>query len=164
MSVRLRHPTLRNCNYVVELATPMHNPAGKFCPKCNRGRDPRDPIIHKNKSIHLDLDSEGYCFVTPEILALLRGVPTTAGLEVVNETFNAPAQMVGAVAAPQQETVIGDRPAFYIPEKTKWEADRLVTSFWARQLLEPIVERYDRIVTAKRAEKRSIFKLDGKGK
>lgn len=164
MSVRLRHPSFRNCNYVVELSTPMHNPAGKFCPKCNRGRDPLDPIIHKNKSIHLDLDSEGYCFIHPDILPLLRTVPTMAGLEVVNETFNAPAQMVGAVAAPQQETVIPGRQAFYIPEKTKWEADRLVTSFWVRQLLEPIVERYDRRVTAKRAEKRSIFKLDGKGK
>lgn len=163
-SIRLRHPTFRNCNYVVELSTPMHNPAGKFCPKCNRGRRPDDPIIHKQKSIHLDLDSEGYCFVAEGILKLLRTVPTMAGLEVVNETFNAPGQMVGAVAAPQQETVIPGRQPFYIPEKTKWEADRLVTSFWAKQLLLPIVERWDRKQTAKRAEKRTIFKLEGKGK
>ena len=162
MSVRLRHPTFRNCNFVVELATPLHNPAGKFCPKCNRGRSPDDPIIHKNKSIHLDLDSEGQCFVADGILELLRKVPNMAGLEVLNETFNAPGQMVGAVAAPQQETVIPGRQPFYIPEKTKWEADRLVTDFWVKQLLTPLVERFDRAGLAARRAKKKTYKLEGK--
>lgn len=164
-SVRLHHPTLRNANYVVELEQKYEDPAGYDCPKCNRGRlsfGPEDRLIHYNKAIHLDLDENGDCFVHPDILLLLRKVPTMAGLEVVNETENAPPVFIGAVAAPPQETVLLSGQQFYIPGRTKWEADRITTDFWKRQILEPLAEQHDRKVTAARAEKRTIFKLEGR--
>jgi hypothetical protein len=161
-SIRLHHPTLRNTNYAVELPGKL-NQVPIDCNKCNRGRpEGAERIVHVNKVLHLDLDASGDCFIHPDILPLLQTVPTMAGLEVSNATENAPSVRVGAVEAPQQETVLADGRRFYIPARTKWEADRITTDFWKREVLTPLAEVYDRKATAERAEKRTIFKLEGR--
>lgn len=160
-SVRLRHPQLRaplggRLNYVVELAW-QKNASTDACNRCSR---PNDPVVHGYKTLHLDLDEEGYTYVHPGILNLLRRVPTMAGLEIVNELDNAPPLVIGAVEQPKLLTVnsteAGPGHDLYVPGRTQQEAEKRVQAPII-ELLEPLVEAYDRKVTAERAEKRSIF-------
>lgn len=159
-SVRLHHPAYANVNYVVELPQEMPLEARA----CNACSQPDRPVVHRFKSIHLRLDSNGDVFVAPGILELLRQVPGMAGLEVSNTLDNAPNQRVGAVEMPTQEVMLADR-RFYVPGRTQQEAERKVQKPF-KDILEPLLERYDRKVTAEQAEKKSTFifgkrKIDG---
>jgi len=122
--IRLHHPFLTSCVYVVELPTPYPQP--RKCPTCAK--------VHENKSIHLRLDSTGHVIVSREIHEKLRKV-FLGGLEVANTVERPPPQVVGAVELPTQRIVDvrlnghKDATPFYVPGRTKYEArDRLRAS------------------------------------
>jgi hypothetical protein len=150
-SIRLHHPTFASCNYVVELSQPMPPAHTRTCFACSR-KDA--PVTHRNKAIHLRLDQNGDTFVAPGILALLRTVPTMAGLEVAPGR-NAPAQIVGAVEQPKQLVILPNGTR-YVPGWNKYQAEKRM-----QDPFEPVVneylERVDRATTKLLAEKRSIY-------
>jgi len=133
--VRLHHPTLFDCMYVVELGTPFANGADKFCPTCLKA--------HARKSLHLKLDSNGDVFVTPGVLETLRTV-FLAGLEVVNEVEKPPPLSIGAVD--QDKIYVLDHPLnksltaapSYKPGRTKYESQARM-----RKTLERLLRRTD---------------------
>lgn len=116
--VKLHHPTLFSCMYVVELPQPFANGQPKACPTCSKP--------HAAKSLHLRLDSNGDVFVTPGVLETLRGV-FLAGLEIANEVEKPPPFSLGAV----------DAPKLYIVEQ------RLNTSLTAAPKYKPGATKYE---------------------
>jgi hypothetical protein len=150
-SVRLHHPTLRSCNYVVELPQDMPETHARECFSCK--------VVHARKSIHLRLDAHGDVFVADGILALLRTVPTMAGLEVVPGR-NAPGQVIGAVAQDTTEVVLAGQ-RFYVPGFNKYKAgERMQRPF--QPVADAIAEKRDRIAVAKRAERATTFLMGRK--
>lgn len=131
--VRLHHPSLFDCMYVVELGTPFANEQPKFCPTCLKS--------HARKSLHLKLDSNGDVFVTPGVLETLRTV-FLAGLEVVNEVEKPPPLSIGAVD--QDKIYVLDHPLnksltaapSYRKARTKYESEARM-----RKTLERLLRR-----------------------
>ena len=123
--VRLHHPSLFDCLYVVELTTPFANGLPKDCPQCLRS--------HANKSIHLRLDANGDCFVTPGVWETIRREAFGAGLEPQNTVDNPPEQKVGAVDL--DKLYVLDHPLnksltaapSYKPGRTKYESQARMT-------------------------------------
>lgn len=157
-SVRLHHPQFRSSadsrlTYAVELADkPM--PAG-HSRACNACSQPERPVVHSFKTIHLRLDENGDTFVSPDILALLRTVPTMAGLEVVPGTQAAPPQNIGAVEQPKQEIIL-PTGGHYVPGRSKEDATVRMRKPY-QPLVEAIREKLDREATAARMERSSTF-------
>jgi hypothetical protein len=126
--IRLHHPTLFACTFVVELETDFASRRPRACPSCSQ---PNAPKFHDRKSVHLRLDANGDVIVSADVYLSL--VPVfLAGMEVVNEIEKPPTQMMGAVALPTQKIVEQklnadtNAPDFYVPGKTKYESrDRL---------------------------------------
>jgi len=87
--VRIRHSTERGPVAVVHPTKKLRAPI--LCQKCQ--------MVHVNKTVHLDLDSEGTVIVSPETLTLLKqaGMP---GLTVENEVTAPPAQSVNLEGPP----------------------------------------------------------------
>jgi len=138
-----------SCNYVVELDKPMVG--RRACNACSR-KD--NPVVHAKKSLHLRLDQHGDVFVADGILKLLKTVPAMAGLEVVDGR-NPPPQFVGAVELPTSE-IINANERFYVPGRTKYDAAaRMHKPF--EPVVNNILERIDRKLTAKKMEKSSMF-------
>jgi len=133
--VRLHHPTLFDCMYVVELGTPFANGAAKDCPTCLK--------THARKSLHLRLDANGDVFVTPGVLETLKGV-FMAGLEIGNEVASPPPMSIGAVA--QDKLYVLDHPLnksltaapSYKPGRTKYESQARM-----KKTLERLLRRTD---------------------
>jgi hypothetical protein len=154
--IRLRHPALRagegtRLTFVVELPQPY--PVAKQCPACLKP--------HANKAIHLRLDANGEVIVSREVYAALQTVPTMAGLELVDEVSNPPAQWIGAVAKDKERIVdapLSGQPAAEIitPARTRFESrDRLLEPF--KPLIEAKEEQADREATKKLREQRTLF-------
>ncbi len=146
--VRLHHPTFVSCNFVVELQTLYDDPNGYDCPTCK--------LNHRNKAIHLRLDSNGDVIVAEGVYEKLLTVGL-AGMEAVNQIAKPPPMNVGAVDIPTQEIKLGDR-RFYVPGRTKYESSA-ITEKPLRELIDPLVEKWDRKVTAERAKKKRSFIL-----
>jgi hypothetical protein len=147
-SVRLHHPRLASCTYVVELPQSMPEAHSRECFTCKQ--------VHARKALHLRLDDRGDVFVAEGILALLRTVPTMGGLEV-HDGRNAPPQFVGALELPTQHIILphGEK---YVPGFNKYEAgERMQRPF--QPLADAMAEWKDRNETAKRAEKATTFIL-----
>lgn len=130
--VRLHHPTLASCAYVVELPQPFHSGLPKMCPTCLKA--------HASKSLHLRLDANGDVFVTPGVLKELRKV-FMAGLEVANEVPKPPPMMLGAVDQPKLYVVeqrlnmsLTAAPS-YKPGRTKWENSNRIAKVFEKMLL-----------------------------
>lgn len=123
-TVKVHHPFLKSCTYVVELDDVMAAP--RPCPSCSR---PGEPYLHQKKSIHLRLDSNGDVLITPEVwqtLAKRQG----AGLELDNPVgTKPPPTQIGFVDRPTAEIIklgLGDKdpyPLFYVPGKSKWDTN-----------------------------------------
>ena len=153
-SIRLHHPHFASCNYVVEL--PKALMAGsKVCPTCSQ---PNKPVAHAQKALHLRLDANGDCFVSPQMWAAHSFQLGLAGLTAEGKVTNAPGLLVGAVELPQQETITPNGDRHWVPERTKYESEKTVQAPFI-PLLTKIAEDYDKERTAKLAEKRSVFIL-----
>lgn len=117
--VRLHHPTLFDCMYVVELGQPFANGLPKMCPTCLKS--------HAGKSIHLKLDASGDCFVTPGVWETIRTKAFGAGLEPTNHVLKPPPLSIGAVD--QNKIYVIESPLnksltaapMYVPGRTKYE-------------------------------------------
>lgn len=128
--VRLHHPTLFDCMYVIELGTPFANGLPKMCPTCLKA--------HAKKSLHLKLDVDGNCFVTPGVWETIRREAFGAGLEPLNHVEKPPPLSIGAVA--QDKIYVIDQPInrsltaapMYVPEKTKYESSDTVLNGFKR--------------------------------
>lgn len=156
--IRLRHPTLRSCVYVVELDKNLLREPGRVyhCPTCQRE--------HTRKALHLRLDNGGTTMVSqttaPETLSVLR----LAGLEPENTVDTPPATHIGAVAQPRLEIVtlsLGQASReHYVPERTQYESrDNIIRPF--QPVIDAAAEQVDRRETAEKAKKRTIFSLGG---
>ena len=87
--IRLHHPTLRSCVYVVEdYLTPYTVPY--LCGTCKE--------THQNKALHISLDPEGYTILAEPVYERLRRCGM-AGMVVDNEVANPPPTTLGAEAA-----------------------------------------------------------------
>lgn len=62
MSIRLRHPTLRNCTFAVVHHRMLREPM--FCASCG--------MMHEHKTYHLRLDARGEVVVSEEVYERLR--------------------------------------------------------------------------------------------
>lgn len=152
-SVRLHHPTFASCNYAVELLfQPMPSDA-RACFACSQ---PDKPLVHKYKTLHLRLDSNGDVFVAPGILKLLKKVPTMAGFQIVDGR-NAPPQKIGAIELPPTNTIFAERQ-FYIPGRSLAKSvDAMRKPF--QPMVESIREKIDRAATKEKMKKSSTFIL-----
>jgi hypothetical protein len=122
--IRLHHPVLTSCTYVVQLEQPFHNGLPRACPRC-AGK------VHQSKSVHLTLDDTGHVIVSPEVFATLLTVHL-AGMEVTNEVDRPPPQEIGAVALDTARIVDArlnsdhNADAFYTPPRTKYQSRDLL--------------------------------------
>jgi len=83
--VRLYHPTARSGIFTFEHnKRPYRVPI--VCVLCSRA--------HKVKTYHINVDHDGFAFVTHEIWTLMRQ-HNTAGFQLANEVGNPPALRVG---------------------------------------------------------------------
>lgn len=132
-SIRLHHPTLASCNYVVEM--PQRYPTPYECPSCR--------LTHIHKAIHLRLDEHGDVFVAEGIYELLQTVGL-AGMEFANVVHDAPPQVIGAVELPKTETITSNgHKRFWVPGRTKYESrDLMLKPF--QPLFDAIAEIRDR--------------------
>lgn len=82
--VRLFHETARGGTVTVEHPTKRYKEP-YLCGPCKK--------VHKNKTIHLNVDATGYTIVAPQVLKLLRdaGLPS---LTIVNTVTTPPPQRV----------------------------------------------------------------------
>lgn len=98
MSVRLRHPSLRNCVFAVVHYRPLREVM--YCGSCG--------TTHTHKTYHLRLDDHGEVVVSEEVYERLR------------ELDGLPLRTVGAEAHPQPQILaISDARALPAPRPTK---------------------------------------------
>ena len=138
-TVRMYHPVLRSCMYVVEMGTPYASGKPRHCNTCKKE--------HMEKSLHLRIDSSGHTMVSastpPSTFAKLE----LAGLEYANPLDNAPTQKIGAVEQPSLEVVerhaSGREERFNLPAVGKYESEAATL-----RALDPLIQQMTKLAEA----------------
>ncbi len=104
--IRITHDEWHNCR--VAISHPFRKVKPRFeadgrtrvpCHSCTSS--PLNPVVHERKTIHLDFDTDGNAFVSPESLKfLLEAGMHNFGLKLANEVDNPPDQILHLAGSP----------------------------------------------------------------